>query len=231
MNDNMNIKNKYHVLPVEKQETYEWILKKHYAHRIPCIIYAFGLYNDQKILQGVCTFGPPARMLNDGYGLFGSKIQIKTYELNRLIVNENLPKNTLSFFVSKCLNLLKESCCIVSYADGSCNHHGYIYQATNFYYTGITALETVYIDKRNNKIIHPRTIVSMFGSRKREILPNWILIEKEQKGKYRYLYFIGSKIEKKQMLKDLVLKILPYPKGINKRYDASYKPIVQGRLF
>ena len=40
-----------------------------------------------------------------------------------------------------------------------------------------------------------------------------------------------SKGFKKLMLSSLKYKILIYPKGDNKRYDASYKPKVQGRLF
>jgi len=33
------------------------------------------------------------------------------------------------------------------------------------------------------------------------------------------------------MLKNLKYEIKPYPKGENKRYDASYKPKTQMKLF
>ena len=33
------------------------------------------------------------------------------------------------------------------------------------------------------------------------------------------------------MLESLNYEIKPYPKGKNKRYDASYKPQVQAKLF
>ena len=38
---------------------------------------------------------------------------------------------------------------------------------------------------------------------------------------------------KKKLKKNLKgkYKIEPYPKGENKRYDASYKPTIQARLF
>ena len=49
--------------------------------------------------------------------------------------------------------------------------------------------------------------------------------------KHRYFYFLGNKTQKKQMLNNLKYKIMPYPKGENKRYDASYKPTVQTKLF
>lgn len=51
--------------------------------------------------------------------------------------------------------------------------------------------------------------------------------------KFRYFYFIGSKKEKKEMMKSLLERysIEPYPKGDNERYDSSYKPAVQLTLF
>jgi hypothetical protein len=226
----MGIKEIYKVQSIKKEETKQWLLYKHYAKRVPPIELAFGLYKD-KVLQGVCTFGMPARMLNNGYGCFGDEIEVKTYELNRLVINEGLKKNALSYFVAECLNLIPKPCCIVSYADGNNGHHGYIYQATNWIYTGITASEKMYIDKRKNKIVHPRTIVEMFGSRELSVLPDWIEVSKEESGKYRYFQFLGNKTDRKRMKKHLKYDVLPYPKGNNNRYDASFKPQTQGLLF
>ena len=39
--------------------------------------------------------------------------------------------------------------------------------------------------------------------------------------KHRYVYFTGSKKQKKEMRKALKYPILPYPKGESKRYDTS----------
>ena len=49
--------------------------------------------------------------------------------------------------------------------------------------------------------------------------------------KHRYFYLIANKKDKKEMIKHLNYKIHPYPKGDNKRYDASYQPSTQGVLF
>lgn len=83
---------------VEILKNYEyepWLLKKHYAKRIPNISICFGLIIDDKI-EGICTFGSPGSRFN---------FSIQPYELNRLVVNEGLGKNILSKFVSKCLKL------------------------------------------------------------------------------------------------------------------------------
>ena len=129
------------------------------------------------------------------------------------------------------MKLLPKPVCIVSYADGNNGHHGYIYQATNWIYTGVTSSEKIYINTRTNEVLHPRTVVSMFGSREVEKLPDYIEISKEESGKYRYFQFLGNKTEVKRMKKHLKYEILPYPKGNNNRYDAGYKPAVQTVLF
>ena len=227
----MPIKDEFRVIPIPKWQTNDWLLNKHYAKRIPSISYAFGLYDKNNDLQGVCTFGTPARMLNSGYGCFGSDLPIDTYELNRLVVNDNLPVNCLSYFVSKCLKYIDKPSCIVSYADGNHGHHGYIYQATNWIYTGITSMEKIYTDKKTGAIIHPRTVVSLFGSREETSLPKHIEVSKEVSGKHRYFKFLGDRRQVKAMHDCFKYLVLPYPKGDNTRYDASYQPDVQQTLF
>ena len=81
-----------------------WLLHKHYAHRIPSISYSFGLFIDNE-LQAVCSFGHPvAHTLVKN--VFGGEYQENVMELNRLCANEGLPRNTLSYFVSRCLKQL-----------------------------------------------------------------------------------------------------------------------------
>jgi len=49
--------------------------------------------------------------------------------------------------------------------------------------------------------------------------------------KHRYIYFLGDKKQKKEMLSKLNYDVLPYPKGDNKRYKIDHIPTVQGVLF
>jgi hypothetical protein len=233
----MSIKNEYKVMSIKKAETYEWLLKKHYAHRLPPISYAFGLYNQEKILIGVCTFGVPASpKLKESCGDEWSK---KFFELNRLCIDEGLPKNTCSFFISRCLSLLPKPRVIVSYADSSQNHHGYIYQATNWVYTGMS-LE---IDDYKVVGLEHLNQVSLldsvgrndngkgYGKSKIERMKEKYgdkLYKEARPRKHRYFMFLGSKKQIKTMRKSLKYKSEPYPKGDNKRYDASYEPSTQG---
>ena len=153
----MSIKDEYKVIPIPSGQTYDWLLNKHYAKRIPSISYAFGLYDNNNDLQGVCTFGMTANNnLNEVV------TDCKTVELNRLVVNEGLPKNTLSYFVAGSLNLLPQPIIIISYADSGQGHRGYIYQATNWSYTGMGKDDYEFI--KGNRQYHRKMIYDLLGT-------------------------------------------------------------------
>ena len=208
------------VQKISYDEAHPWILHKHYAKRIPSIVHAFGLYRDN-ILEGVCTFGsPPNKSFNDGACVFNS-LKMPVFELNRLVVSDGLPRNSLSFFVSKSLDKLPSPCCVVSYADENKNHYGYIYQATNWIYTGVSTPKHRYVFADGSTFDIRRGI-----DRKGEIVDRVLL-----KPTHRYITFVGSKKDKRVMNNDLKLDIKPYPKGEPSRYDASYQPNVQTVMF
>ena len=152
----MSIKDTYKVESIKSKETYDWLLYKHYAKRIPQIIYSFGLYKNNK-LEGICTYGLPASSnLNQSI----SHIKCSVIELNRLCVNDNLDKNATSYFISRTLKMIKNYDIVVSFSDLNMNHSGYIYQATNFLYTGKTSNTKQFIDKKGDEF-HFRNIGHM----------------------------------------------------------------------
>tara|TARA_R100000152_G_scaffold15400_1_gene7220 strand:+ start:27 stop:734 length:708 start_codon:yes stop_codon:yes gene_type:complete len=235
----MSIPNDYTVQAIESSQTYEWFLYKHYAKRIPNISYSFGLYDRNKFLKGVCSFAKPmSHTLVQG--ALGGKFTDTFLELNRLVVNDNLKKNTLSFFVSQSLMLLPKPQVVVSYADSSQHHHGYIYQATNWIYTGLSSKFTDYAVKGLEHMHHSSIEDSVGrydkdkGINKHQLLKKKygdLLYKKERPRKHRYFYVLGNKKQRKEMIRNLAYKVKPYPKGDNKKYDASYKPSTQGVLF
>lgn len=189
---------------IDAKMTHEFILTKHYAQRLPSISYAFGLFiND--VLEGVLTIGKPASH-SLCIGVCGKEYSHKVYELNRLITNDNLPKNALSVFVSKCLRDLKgDDLVIVSYADSGMNHNGYIYQATNFIYTGMTKPRT---DKYTPGNKHSRHYTDEHKH-----------LRKVRTGKHRYVFFTNSK--NRELRGSLRYETFPYPKGENGRYQLG----------
>jgi hypothetical protein len=216
------------VMPIKTEETKPWLLEKHYAKRMPLIKYAFGIY-ENNILVGVVTYGPtptpqvPKFMLGKGW-------EDKILELNRLCI-ETKTKNAASFLVGKSLKMLPKPLAIISYADGGQGHIGYIYQATNFIYTGaVTAHDDEYMI--NGKKTHARTLSSKgITNPKQYAKENNIEIIKA-KPKHRYIYFCGNKKQKQQMLSLLTYPVInEYPKGETKRYDAGGNVSTQSLLF
>ena len=223
----MGIKDTYRVSSINARDTYDWLLHKHYAKRIPSISWAFGLFDKDNLLQGVCTFGKPAsHPLRNG--IAGDSCADSVYELNRLVVNDDCPKNSSSFFVGRCLKMLPKDLILVSYADISQGHIGKIYQATNWIYTGFSAKRTDW-KIRGMEHLHGQTIADQTrGMRDRAAYmrnkygDDFYL--EERSTKHRYVFFTGKKYS-------LNYPVLPYPKGESKRYDASYQPQVQTTLF
>ena len=212
----MSIKNKYKVKSIDKYLCKEWVLYKHYAKRVPSISYSFGLY-ENKNLVGILTIGKPASN-SLCIGVCGVENSKYVYELNRLCVNDGLKKNVLSYFVSQSLKKL-DNLILISYADTAMFHAGYIYQATNWIYTGKTKQRTDIGGDDNTHSRHYDKNLEYSKNRK------------FRSSKHRYIYFIGNKSTIKKWKKDLNYKIELYPKNNNKIYDASYKPAIQNELF
>ena len=206
----------YTVHSIPRSEAIPWIKLKHYAKRCPSIYHSFGLFKDD-IIRGVCIYGiTPNYIEQEAWKPYN------LLELSRLVIEDD-EKNIGSYFISKTFKLLQKPVVLISYADSDMSHIGYIYQATNWYYTGIGADKAVQY-KVNGSTIHNR--------HSKEILSRGHQINKvKSSGKYRYYYFIGSKKQKKEMLKALRYPILPYPKGESKRYDASAEFPKQVQLF
>lgn len=222
----------YQVKPIDNFDTKDWLLKKHYLKRMTSISYAFGLFDGVRLI-GVCTFGN-AIPLTMKRSICGKEYEHLVYELNRLCIDDNAVKNSASFFVSQCLKLLPKPLIIVSYADRSFGHIGYIYQATNFLYLGESHIQLDWKVK-GLEHLHSRTLMDEFAfeSNRIEKLKEKYgdrMYQVMREPKNRYVIFLGSKTQKKHMFNNLLQSIKPYPKGENTRYDSSYQPISQIKL-
>ena len=229
----MSIKNDYIVKSIKSELCKEWILKKHYLQRMTSFSYSFGLFY-KKVLVGILTYGN-AIPLTMKKSLFGDKYMDYVFELNRLITNDNLNKNANSFFISQSFKMLPKPFIVVSYADAFFGHNGYIYQATNFMYTGKSHAQKDW-KLKGKEHIHTRTLFDEFAYQKNRVEKlkqkyGDKLYQVERPAKNRYVYVIANKKQKKQILKEKLFQIKPYPKMKNKNYDTSYKTTTQTELF
>ena len=179
---------------------------------MPCITDAFGLSVDGEMV-GVVTYGVPASY-HLCIGIAGKEEKDNVLELNRLVIKPDVEgKNLASYLVGNSLKMLKNGTYVVSYADTAWSHVGYIYQATNFIYTGLSAKRT---DTYQPSGLHPRAYDKNNHSEMRQT----------RSQKHRYIYLVGDKKTKKLMRSKLKYPILPYPKGDEIRYDTKNpKPI------
>ena len=197
--------NQYSISKIPYQYTKPFILNIHYAKRMPHISHSFGLYENNNLV-GIITYGNTAsQALNKG--IMGDKYAHLVIELNRLVLLNN-KKNEASILISKSLKLLPKPLIVVSYADPTYKHLGYVYQATNFIYTGLSAKRTEWVMKNNNK--HNRTVNQQYTLEQRKNDDNFELIDRPRK--HRYIYFLGNKTEKKYFRRNLKYKIHDYPK-------------------
>ncbi len=187
---------KYTVRRITYDDTKPFILDIHYAHRMPSITYAYGLFEDSELI-GVVSYGsPPSRTLCTG--LAGEHNRPLVLELNRLVLKDNI-KNQASMLIGASFKLLPKPRILVSFADTNQSHLGTVYQATNFMFTGTTK---------------PRTdMVSESGEHQRHALTSDKSKRRVRHPKHRYVYIIGTKKEKKSLLNDLNYKVIQeYPK-------------------
>ena len=195
------------------KQAVEFLLPRHYSGRKPSISYSFG-YFENEILKAVCTFGKPASN-SLCVGVCGKEYSNKVFELNRLCVEGKI-KIQLSEFVSYCLSELKtKDLILVSYADTQMNHNGYIYQATNWIYTGMTK-------SRTDKYVEGGKHSRHYDNEKQNGL------RKYRSAKHRYIYFATSKTKRKKYIEILNYKTENYPKGENKKYKLGdfIEPII-----
>ena len=216
------------VLPIKNEESYSWLLEKHYAKRIPQIMFAFGLYKIGGGLVGIITYGIPASP-SLCMGICGKEYSDKVLELNRICLMNN-DKNEASFLVSNSIKLLPKPSIIVSYADTNQGHVGYVYQATNFLYTGLSANRVDWTVK-GLEHKHSKTLSDgmTLESIKEKYGDDFYYTQRSRK--HRYIYFHGTKTDKKVLRSKLLYKVEPYPKGDSKRYDSGGTVAIQELLF
>lgn len=200
----------YDVRPIDYQTAMDTVVKNHYLHRrCPCSM-AFGLFKGDD-LMGVVTYGVPcsSTLLK---GICGEDEMHNVYELNRLWIHPDVPKNAASYFVSRTLRQLDKEI-VVSFADTSVGHVGYVYQASNFLYCGLSAKFKDPKVRGMEHMHHATYAHGMTMAQVREKYGDENVYYVERPRKHRYVYFNASKKRKKALRKKLRYKVLPYPKG------------------
>jgi hypothetical protein len=206
------------VKEVDSKFARPYIATYHYSKTMPDStksVFA-GFYGDK--LAGGIVFGMGSGK-NQYTALFPNIQNGQYLELTRMWSADGMPRNTESKLISESIKMLPSDVQILmSFADPSHNHAGTIYQATNWYYCGMSnggrqLITEDGIEKHTRllgiyKMRHPEykklsndELMKIYG---------WTY--KETSGKHRYVFLRGSKKIKKENFSLIKDKILPYPK-------------------
>lgn len=210
------------VIPITKEQSKIFIVNKHYSRRMPIFWAGFGLVENSRI-EGVVVYGQPSAPTQK----YAFKDRtFKLYELSRLVI-QTKTKNAASFLVGNSLKMLPKPCAIVSYADSEQGHCGYVYQATNWKYTGATkSHDHLYII--DGKRTHPMTLRDMGITDNKKWAKDNNIQTVAPMLKHRYFYVCANRKTKKQIWKTLSYQIIKeYPKSVLNRYDDGDEIFMQ----
>lgn len=217
----MNKNNIMLIKPIGTNIAKEFIRLYHYATICPPITkLALGLFNNDK-LTGVSLWGYGTRPKHTIERLFPS-LGIKDYlELNRLCILDELPKNTESQFIARCISYIRKNLpdikILFSWADGLRGKPGYVYQASNWWYGGF--IWSQFYVTEDGEVIHPRLLITRYGRRDRNFTLS-LGLKKIHGFQYRYCYFLCSHGEHKRLLRGSSFK---WTKEYPKRKDLFWK--------
>lgn len=194
----------------DRTEVAAFIEENHYSHSINGVksSYCFAIY-ESDVLVGAALFGA---MSTTAWKKFGTS-EKDVVELRRLVLTENCPRNSESWFISRCLKWLRQNTSIktvVSYADPYHGHMGYVYQASNWEYIGVSGKDKGFVDVETGKTYHSRALRTKYNGdykpfvkKLREKLEKGILVPRDLPGKHTYVF----NLRKKNLNK------IPYPKS------------------
>jgi len=135
------------------------IQKYHYSKVMPRITkYAIGGFIKDELVA-VCTLGWGVRPLHTIKKAFPILDTKDYYEIGKLCVSDDCPKNTESYFISRVIKWIKSNLDIkilFSWSDGIIGKPGYVYQASNFFYGGY--IETEMYLNGDGVRVHARTM-------------------------------------------------------------------------
>lgn len=178
----------YEIKRIDSKTAKNYIKEHHYSHGChngpsPC----YGLFDNDSLI-GCLMFATPCSE-NVRASVFGEEYKDWVTELHRLHIIDGTPKNTESWFISRCLKLLKQDKpmirAVLSFSDLTEGHTGVIYKATNAYFVGTTSKATFYMDS-NNRLRHPRQCgvnISLEMAKEK----GWKPIKRDSKNRYLYL--------------------------------------------
>lgn len=147
----------YTVKEIDAKTANNMVKKYHYSGKVvsnSCL--HLGLFDENNTLVGVLQYGYPMNGKKTSDKILKD---VKMYELNRMVMSDEQPRNSESMAISACNKWLKKNtdvAYILSFSDGKEGNVGYIYQASNWLYIGYLLSNSFY--ELDGDIVHAVTV-------------------------------------------------------------------------
>lgn len=176
------------VQEADRREVDAMIRERHYLKRWPgvCVCTLSLRYDGYAV--GVIVFALPPRETNKRYGM-------PSWELARLWIDDLMPRNTESWFISRAIAHIrarhKDVACLVSYADPSAGHRGTVYMAASWIPDGRT-------DDERKSARCDYWVGDKKYSRKAQVPEGAIWRRVPRVSKFRFVYYLKDHERKRQ---------------------------------
>lgn len=185
-------------LPTAKDFCRKW----HYSDIFPPHCMVNLAYHDADGLAGVALWGWGTRPKHTIQKLFPTLDTGDYWELARLCLRDDCPRNSESMFLAKCSDWIRENCperkVLFTWADGIRGKPGYVYQASGWLYGGYITTE-IYITSAGEPI-HPRLLITRYGTRSKAVCDS-LGLKKIHGKQFRYIRFLCGHKERKHLIR------------------------------
>ena len=219
----------YTIKEITKDEALKMVKEYHYSSTLPKINkHYLGFFLNDRIV-GVVTLGLGTRPKHTIKKIFPNLDTKDYYEIGRMCMIDEMPKNSESQMLSQLIKYIKENYkdikVLFTWADGMLNKPGYVYQAANFLYAGYTTTD-IYLYKGIK--IHPRQTKKIFGLEhdpRVTVRPTLEQLNeygiKHYKGmQIKYIFFLCDKTTKKKLMREATI---PLTRDYLKGKDLKWK--------
>lgn len=200
--------NDFHVKEMDRAQACDVVRENHYSKTVySASRIHLGVYAPR--LLGVLQFGPamnPASMAS----VVSETREDEYCELNRMWLDDSLPRNSESKAISYAFKYLKRKfpkiAWVQSFADERCGRFGVVYQACNFVYCGE---HTSVFWEYKGKVYHNSAMTDgrSKSAKDMDLRANKSEAIEHKLRQFRYIYFLRKGFKQR-----LLLKVKPYPK-------------------
>jgi hypothetical protein len=202
----------YLVKEINAKDAAHLVKQYHYSGKVvPNSKIHLGVFNKEKDLCGVLSYGPPMNGDSTSSKLSSSENMM---ELNRMVMRDEEPRNSESMAIGLCNKWLRKFTdidYILSFSDGKQGNVGYIYQATNWKYIGYLVSDSFY--ELDGDVMHSVSVWHKYKESHRD---------REEKTTHQILfdnYDTVSRIESKQHM-----YVLPLHHKVTFNFDTKPYP-------